>query len=105
MIVSTSCHGVHLEVLSPFESYEMTFTETKNHDATSAQTAQQHHLQAAEQLELAAKSHKEAAKLMGSGDQSGAQIQVEKAKTYSTQATEHVTEAAKKNTGPAKVPA
>jgi len=84
---------------------DMTLNETKNHDTTSAQTAQQHHVQAAEHLEQAAKSHKDAAKLMGSGDPTGAQIHVEKAKTHSVQASEHVVQAAKKSATPAKVPA
>ena len=80
---------------------EMTYTETKTHDASAAQTAQQHHLQAAEHLEAAAKSHKDAAKLMGSGDPKAAQIHVEKAKSHAAQAVEHVMEAEKKSAGPA----
>ena len=80
---------------------EMTYTETKTHDTSSAQTAQQHHMQAAEHLEAAAKSHKEAAKLIGSGDAKGAQTHIEKAKTHAAQAAEHVMEAEKKGTGQA----
>ncbi|WP_460487516.1 hypothetical protein [Curvibacter fontanus] len=83
----------------------MTLNETKNHDTTSAQTAQQHHVQAAEHLEQAAKSHKDAARLLGSGDPSGAQIHVEKARTHSVQASEHVVQATKKSAAPAKVSA
>jgi hypothetical protein len=84
---------------------DMTLNETKNHDTTTAQTAQQHHVQAAEHLEQAAKCHKDAARLLGSGDQTGAQLHVEKAKTHASQASEHVMEATKKSTSPAKVPA
>lgn len=82
---------------------EMTYTEVKSNDASTAQTAQQHHIQAAEHLELAAQSHKEAAKLTGSGEHKGAQIHVEKAKTHTVKATEHVMEAAKKSANPASV--
>lgn len=42
---------------------------------------------------------------MGSGDPTGARIHVEKAKTHSVQASEHVVQAARKNATPAKVPA
>lgn len=84
---------------------DMTLNETKNHDTTSAQTAQQHHVQAAEHLEQAAKSHKDAARLLGSGDHKGAQTHVDQAKTHAAQASEHVMQAAKKSASPAKVPA
>lgn len=83
----------------------MTLNETKNHDTTSAQTAQQHHVQAADHLEQAAKCHKDAARLLGSGDQTGAQTHVEKAKTHTVQATEHVMQAAKKTVSKDKAPA
>jgi hypothetical protein len=75
----------------------MTYTATKSHDTSTAQTVQQHHLQAAEHLELAAKSHKEAAKLIDSGDHKGSQGHMEKAKTHTSEAAEHVVEAGKKS--------
>lgn len=80
----------------------MTLHETKNHDTTSAQTPEQHHVQAAEHLEHAAKCHKDAARMMGSGDAKGAQASAERAKTHAAQAAEHVTAASKKSTSPAK---
>lgn len=83
----------------------MTLTETKNHDTTSAQTAQQHHVQAADHLEQAAKCHKDAARMMGSGDPKGAQVCADKAKTHAAQAAEHVIEAAKKAASKVTVPA
>ena len=94
-----------LKLSPPPKDIDMTLNETKNHDTTSAQTAQQHHVQAAEHLEQAAKSHKDAARLLGSGDPSGAQIHVEKARTHSVQASEHVVQATKKSAAPANVSA
>ncbi|MDP3701122.1 MAG: hypothetical protein Q8R72_09485 [Hylemonella sp.] len=83
----------------------MTLNETKSHDTTSAQTPQQHHAQAAEHLEQAAKSHKDAATLLGSGDHKGAQAHADAAKTHAAQATEHVAEAARKSASKDKMPA
>jgi len=67
------------------------------HDTTTASTEQQHHVQAAEHLELAAKSHKEAAKLISAGDHKGALQHMETAKNHTSHASEHVKEAHKKS--------
>ncbi len=93
-----------LQTPSTLKDTEMSYTEAKSNDAPTAQTAQQHHLQAAEHLEQAAQSHKEAAKLTASGEHKGVQIHVEKAKTHTAKATEHMMEAEKKSaTSPAAV--
>lgn len=75
----------------------MTLIDTKKHDTSSAQTVQQHHVQAAEHLELAAKSHKEAAKLISAGDHKDVAHHVELAKTHTAHAGEHAQEAQKKS--------
>lgn len=80
----------------------MTLDTTKAHDTSTASTAQQHHTQAAEHLELAAKSHKEAAKLIGSHDHAAAQTHVKAAHAHTTKAQDHVNEAAKKSAATAK---
>jgi hypothetical protein len=72
------------------------------HDTTTANTEQQHHVQAAEHLELAAKSHKEAAKLISAGDHKAALQHVEIAKSHTTHASDHVKEAHKKSMPAAK---
>ena len=74
----------------------MTFTEVKSHDTSTAATPQQHHTQAAEHLELAAKSHKEAAKLIGANDHKGAQVHAKTAHEHVAKAADHVVEATKK---------
>lgn len=56
---------------------------------------EQHHSKATEHLELAAKSHKEVAKLIGANDHTGAQAHVKVAQEHLTQAHTHA-EAAKK---------
>lgn len=76
----------------------MTFTAAKPHDTSTANTPQQHHTQAAEHLELAAKSHKEAAKLIGANDQTAAHAHVKTAHDHVAKAQDHVVEAAKKTT-------
>ncbi len=75
----------------------MTLIDTKKHDTSSAHTVQQHHVQAAEHLELAAKSHKEVAKLISSGDHKDVASHVEMAKTHTAHAADHVVEANKKS--------
>lgn len=79
----------------------MTLNDNTKHDTkhntTTASTEQQHHVQAAEHLELAAKSHKEVAKLISAGDHKGALQHVETAKTHTSHASEHVKEAHKKS--------
>ena len=80
----------------------MTFTASKPHDTSTANTAQQHHTQAAEHLELAAKSHKEAAKLIGANDHAAAHAHVKTAHEHVAKAQDHVVEAAKKTTVAAK---
>ena len=74
----------------------MTLNETKTHDTSTASTAQQHHVQAAEHMEHAAKAHKEAAKLIGTNDHAGAQVQVKAAHAHAAKAQDHVIEATKK---------
>lgn len=73
----------------------MTLHETKTHDTSTATTVQQHHTQAAEHLELAAKSHKDAAKCVGANEHAAAH-------THAQVAQDHVVAAAKKTTSAAK---
>jgi hypothetical protein len=80
----------------------MTLNEMKTHDTTTAATPQQHHTQAAEHFEHAAKSHKEVAKLIGANDHKAAQAHTLVAKEHAAKAHEHVTEAAKKSAVDAK---
>ena len=74
----------------------MSLNEIKTHDTSTAVTPQQHHTQAAEHLELAAKSHKEVAKLIGANDHKAAQAHTLVAKEHVVKAQEHVAEAVKK---------
>ena len=74
----------------------MTLGNVKPHDTTTATTPEQHHTQAAEHLELAAKSHKEAAKLISTNDHKGAQVQAKVAHDHVAKADDHVVQAAKK---------
>lgn len=80
----------------------MSLNEIKTHDTSTAVTPQQHHTQAAEHLELAAKSHKEVAKLIGANDHKAAQAHTLVAKEHMVKAQEHVTEAVKKTPTVAK---
>lgn len=80
----------------------MSYTESKPHDTSTAATPQQHHTQAAEHLELAAKSHKEAAKLIAANDHKGAQVHVKTAHEHTAKAQDHVAEAAKKSAAASK---
>jgi hypothetical protein len=74
----------------------MTLNETKTHDTSTTATPQQHHTQAAEHLELAAKSHKEAAKLIGANDHAAAHTHVKTAHEHMAKAQDHAVEATKK---------
>jgi hypothetical protein len=80
----------------------MSLNEIKTHDTTTAVTPQQHHTQAAEHLEHAAKSHKEVAKLIVAGDHKAAQAHTLVAKEHTVKAQEHVAEAVKKSAAVAK---
>jgi hypothetical protein len=74
----------------------MTLHETKPHETSTALTVQQHHTKAAEHLELAAKSHKEVAKLIGANHHAAAQALIKVAKQHVVKAQDHVTEAGQK---------
>jgi hypothetical protein len=97
-------HMVHTLLSSPFlKVFPMTF-DNKTHASTTPATAtpatatlkpEQHHSKAAEHLELAAKSHKEVAKLIGANDHTGAHAHAKEAHEHVTQAQTHA-EAAKK---------
>ena len=63
--------------------------------ATTAVKPEHHHAKVAEHLEMAAKSHKEVAKLIGANDHTGASAHVKVAQEHWTQAHTHA-DAAKK---------
>ncbi len=69
--------------------------DTKSPAASTPVKPEQHHTKVAEHLELAAKSHKEVAKLIGANDHTGAQAHIKVAQEHLTQAHTHA-EAAKK---------
>lgn len=69
--------------------------DTKTPAASTVVKPEQHHTKVAEHLELAAKSHKEVAKLIGANDHTGAQAHIKVAQEHLTQAHTHA-EAAKK---------
>jgi hypothetical protein len=75
----------------------MTFTQSNTIDKEPVQTVPQHHLKAAEHLEHASKSHKEAAKLHMSGDHKAAEQQAQLARDHTAKASVQVTEAGKKS--------
>ena len=75
----------------------MTFNLTKPQDTAAAATSEQHHKQAAEHFEQAAKSHKEVVKLMGANDHASAQTQIKTAHEHAAKAQDHAVEAAKKS--------
>lgn len=74
----------------------MTFAQAKPQPISASNTPQQHHAKAAEHLEIAVKSHKEAAKLIGDKDHKGAEVQAKIAHEHTAQAKEHMLEATKK---------
>ena len=87
-------HMVHTSASSPFlKVLPMTF-DTKT-PATTAVKPEQHHTKVAEHLEMAAKSHKEVAKLIGANDHTSAQAHVKVAQEHLMHAQTHA-EAAKK---------
>jgi len=92
-------HMVHTSASSPFlKALIMTFETKTPVTATPAPTLlkpEQHHNKAAEHLELAAKSHKEVAKLITANDHTGAQAHVKVAQEHLVHAHTHA-EAAKK---------
>lgn len=81
------------------------FTQTYFPDDKKTQTVPQHHLKAAEHLDVAARSHKEAAKLLESGDQKAAELQLKIARNNVLRAGMQVIEAGKKMNpnGPADI--
>ncbi|MCZ8252317.1 MAG: hypothetical protein O9318_07590 [Hylemonella sp.] len=83
----------------------MTLTPNSIQNNAAPLTAQQHHVQAAELLEQAAKCHKDAARLLMAGDSTGAQVHAEQAKAHAAKAGEHGVQAASKSASTAKVPA
>lgn len=80
----------------------MTFEQVKTSPIPATTTAQEHHSKAAEHLDIAVKSHKEAAKLLGANDHKGAEAQAKIAHEHTAQAKEHMTEAAKKQVATTK---
>jgi hypothetical protein len=98
---NTKANQVHMICrLCPFyflKVFPMTLIPTKPLDTSTAVTVQQHHTQAAEHFEQAAKSHKEVAKFIGANDHSAAQAPMKSAHEHATKAQEHVAEAAKKS--------
>lgn len=86
-----------LQARSIFKDLQMTLTQTDAPTTTQTQAVQQHHLKAAEHLDLASKSHKEAAKLHASGEHKAAENQAQMAKEHAAKAAGHVTEASEKS--------
>jgi hypothetical protein len=77
----------------------MTLTLRKTHatEISSKTMAQDHHLKAAEHLDHASKSHREAAKLIEGGDHHAASSQAKLAEEHTAHAANQVIEAAKKS--------
>ena len=69
--------------------------DTKMPDVSTAVRPEHHHSKVAEHLELAAKSHKEVAKLIGANDHAAAQTHAKVAGEHFAKAQEHM-ELAKK---------
>jgi hypothetical protein len=92
-----TCGSIFIHFLKATMTLQDNTKHDTKHDTTTASTEHQHHVQAAEHLELAAKSHKEAAKLISAGDHKGSLQHVETAKTHTAHASEHVKEAHKKS--------
>ena len=74
----------------------MTFTSMHSAEASGTLTAQGHHLKAAEHLDQASKSHKDAARLMDGGDHKAASSQSKMAQEHAEHAAKHVVAAAQK---------
>jgi hypothetical protein len=79
-----------------FKEIQMTFTPASSADTSGAETVPQHHLRAAEHLNIASRSHQEAAKLHVSGDHKLAELQAQLAREHTARAGVHVNEAIKK---------
>jgi len=92
-----TCGLIFIHFLKVTMTLNDTTKHDTKHDTNTASTEQQHHVQAAEHLELAAKSHKEAAKLISAGDHKGSLLHLETAKTHTAHANDHVKEAYKKS--------
>ena len=86
-------HMVHTSASSPFlKALTMTFETKTPVTATPAPTLlkpEQHHSKAAEHLELAAKSHKEVAKLITANDHTAAHAHAKVAEEHMSKAKEH----------------
>lgn len=91
-----------LQFFQFLKDIQMTLHDNKTHDTSSATTVEEHHKQAAEHLELAAKSHKEAAKLVAGNNHAASQTHVKTAHEHVAKAHDHVVEAAKKSAPAAK---
>lgn len=75
----------------------MTLSQSNSTRMAAARSVPQHHLMAAEHLELASRSHKAAAKLHGSGEHKAADQQAVMARDHTARAGEHMCEAIKKS--------
>lgn len=75
----------------------LTLSKTQTADVSSKTAAQDHHLEAAEHLDHASKSHREAAKLIEGGDHHAASSQAKLAEEHTAHAAHHVIEAANKS--------
>jgi len=90
---------VHTSEISPIlKAIPMTLeshTPATPTPTTASLKPEQHHSKAAEHLELAAKAHKEVAKLIGANDHAGAQAHVAVAHEHLTHAQTHADSAKK----------
>lgn len=75
----------------------MTPTQASSPDTAKTQSVPQHHLRAAEHLELASRSHKAAAQLHVWGEHKAADFQAVMARDHTAMAGVHVSEAIKKS--------
>jgi hypothetical protein len=75
----------------------MTFTQASSPGGSKVQSVSQLHLKAAEQLELASRSHKAAAQLHVWGEHKAADFQAVMAREHTAMAGVHVCEAIKKS--------
>jgi hypothetical protein len=92
-------HMVHNPAYSPFLKVLPMTLESKTPVTTATAPTllkpEQHHSKAAEHLELAAKAHKEVAKLITANDHTGAQAHVKLAHEHLTHAQTHADSAKK----------
>lgn len=75
----------------------MTLTNTKSQEIPKVGAEHEHHLKASEHLEIAAKSHKDAAKHLVAGDHKSAAQHASIAQEHTLQAGQHVTAMANKD--------